>query len=97
MRMKDPPRPGDPMRTEVIEAPGQPSDLTSRHASILWVWRRSADPQVVDALDRGATGAADERVAIAAEQRIGNGPGTGRAVEFGGGLNWFGHDLIISV
>jgi hypothetical protein len=36
-------------------------------------------------------------VAIAAEQRIGHRLGTGRAVEFGGGLNGFGHGLVISV
>ena len=63
----------------------------------MFLGRRSADPQVVDAFERPATGAADERVAIAAEQRIGDGLGTGRAVEFGGGLSWFGHDLAISV
>jgi len=57
----------------------------------------SADAQIVDALERGATGAADERVAIAAEQRIGDRLGTRRTVEFDGGLNRFGHSLIISV
>jgi hypothetical protein len=58
---------------------------------------RSTDPEVVNPFQRGAAGAADERVAIAADERIGDGLGTGRAVEFDGVLNWFGHDLAISV
>jgi hypothetical protein len=58
---------------------------------------RSPDPEVVNPFERGATSAADERVAIAADERIGDGLGTGRAVEFDGGLNWFGHELVISV
>lgn len=42
-----------------------------------------ADPQLVDALERRAADAADEGVAIPADQRIGHRPSTGGAVKLG--------------
>ena len=50
----------------------------------------SADPQLVDPFQRRAALAADESVAIAANQRVGNRLGAGGAVELGGGLLGFG-------
>jgi len=56
--------------------------------------RRSADPQIVDALQRGAADAADYGAAIAADQRIGHGLLTFRAIKF---RCRFRHGLAISV
>ena len=54
----------------------------------------SADAQIVDALERGATDAADDRVTVAADQRVGHGLLAFRAIEFGSGWR---HKLAISV
>src|ERR1019366_1255896 len=43
----------------------------------------SPDAQIVDAFQRCAAGPADDGVAIAAHQGVGDRPGAGRAVEFG--------------
>jgi hypothetical protein len=89
-----------------------PLELCTLHNSILGqicpnvkrkmsVARRPADPlpdpQIVNPFQRCATSPADERVAIAADQRIRHGLGTRRTVKLDGGLNWFGHGLVISV
>lgn len=49
-----------------------------------------ADPQFVDALERRAADAADEGVAIPADQRIGHRPGAGGTVKLGG-WRFLGH------
>jgi hypothetical protein len=48
----------------------------------------SPDPQIVDALERRAAPAADQGMAIAAQQRVGRWRRADRAVEFDG--SWFG-------
>ena len=55
----------------------------------------SADTQIVDPLQRRAALAADDRVAIAANQRVGDRLGARGAVELGGGLLGWGHMAII--
>jgi len=53
----------------------------------------SADAEVVDALERSPADAADDRVAVSAEERVGNLTGAIRAVELGG----VGHGYLAAV
>lgn len=58
---------------------------------------RSADSQLVDALDGLAAGSAKERAAVAAQQRIGSGLGAVRTIKLGGGGLDIGHVAIITL
>jgi hypothetical protein len=53
----------------------------------------SSDAQIVDALERSAAPAADQGMAIAADQRVGRWRGAHGAVEFDG--SGFGHKIQV--
>jgi hypothetical protein len=67
---------------------------------MLGAWIRSSpaaspDPQLIDPLQRRTALTANQRMAIAAHQRLGDRLGASRAVELGGGLVGFCHKLIM--